>query len=58
MSIGVAGFIQVRLGSLVRAKVLSGSLGFAGVHTCAPWCRPVQSGSLGFTLEKIDVADR
>ena len=48
-------FIRVRVGSLRRAKVSSGSFEFARVHWCVPRSRRLHSGSLGFTLARLGV---
>ena len=56
MRIGVAEVIRVRFGSHRRAKFSSGSFGSAWDHSCAPSRRLVQSGSLGFSRVRIDIA--
>ena len=54
--VGVAGFIQVRLGSLGRAYASSGSFGVAWVHYCAVRRPMVHSGSRGITRARQVVA--
>ena len=50
-------FIRVRSGLLERTKLSPGSFGFPLVHSWAPRCRRVHSGSRGFTLARIVVAE-
>ena len=47
--LGVFGFIRVRVGSLVRTKGSSSSIGFAWVHSGATKDLRVHSSLRGFT---------